>query len=81
MKRYLQEMEVAGIILLIVGVIIGHIAGSQYGAWPCGAGLLLAIMTMIYKAWHWKEYERENKRNIIIVLVTIVLLYIMILKL
>lgn len=80
MKRYLKELETAGIILLFIGVIIGHTAGSQYGAWPCGVGLLLAMAVMIYKAFHWKEYERENKRNIVIMIGTIILLYLMMLR-
>ena len=76
MKKYLNEMSTAGFILLFIGVIIGHTAGYQYGMWPCAIGLLLALVIVVYKALHWKEYERENKRNIIIMLGTIVLLYI-----
>lgn len=81
MKKYLKEISTAGILLLFIGVIIGHTAGPQYGAWPCGIGLALALLIVVYKACHWKEYEQENKRNIIIMLGTIVLLYLMMLKL
>lgn len=80
MKKYLNEISMAGILLLFIGVVIGHMLGMQYGAWPCGVGLLLAMMIIVYKACHWKEYERENKRNIAIMLCTIILLYLMMLR-
>lgn len=80
MKKYLGEISTAGIILLLIGVIIGHTAGTQYGAWPCAVGILLMLIIVVYKAFHWREYERENKRNIAIMLGTIILLYIMMLK-
>lgn len=78
MKKYLNEINTAGILLLFIGVIIGHTLGYQYGAWPCGVGLLLALIIVLYKAFHWKEYERENKRNIAIMLITILIMYLMI---
>ena len=78
MKKYLNEINTAGILLLFIGVIIGHTLGYQYGAWPCGAGLLLALIIVLYTAFHWKEYERENKRNIAIMLITILIMYLMI---
>lgn len=76
MKKYLNELSVSGIILLFIGVVIGHTAGYQYGVWPCAFGLLIGFILVVYKALHWKEYERENKRNIVIMLGTIVLLYV-----
>jgi len=74
MKKYLKEIEVAGILLLAIGLIIALFAGYNYGAWPCGFGLLLLLINLLYKAFHWKEYERENKQYIIIMLLAIVLL-------
>jgi len=76
MKKYIREMEVAGRILLGIGVVIAFTIGYNYGAWPCGVGLLLLLIPFLYKAFHWKEYERENKQYIVIIIICIVLLYI-----
>ena len=75
-KKYLKEIELAGMLLLAIGIIIAVAAGNRYGAWPCGAGLLVLLVPFLYKAFHWKEYERENKRYIVIMLFCIILLFI-----
>lgn len=75
MKKYLNEISTAGMLLLFIGVIIGHTVGMQYGAWPSGLGLLLALLVVLFKAFHWKEYERDNKRNIAIMLIAILVMY------
>ena len=81
MKKYLREIEVSGIILIVIGffmtIIIGSFGGgngADYGVWPCVTGMLLLMISYLYKAFHWNEYERENKQNIVIVLLTIALL-------
>ena len=76
MKKNLKEIETAGMLLLAVGVIIALVTGYNYGAWPCGIGLLLLLIPFFYKAFYWKEYEQENKRNIVIILFCIGLLFI-----
>mgnify|MGYP006988922054 CR=1 FL=1 len=76
MKKHLREIEIAGMLLLAVGVMIALTAGYSYGAWPCGCGLLILLIPFLYKAFHWKEYERENKQNIVIMLICILLLLI-----
>ena len=43
-------------------------------------GLLLLLVVFLYKAFHWKEYERENKQYIIIILIAIAILFIQMLK-
>ena len=35
----------------------------------------IEISTFLYKAFHWKEYERENKQYIMIILLTIAILF------
>jgi hypothetical protein len=80
MKKYLREIEIAGILLLAIGVIIALTAGYGYGAWPCGFGMLLLLVPFLYKAFHWKEYERENKQYIVIILICIVILFLQMLK-
>lgn len=74
MKRYLRELEVSGLILVIIGIICSWICGSSFGMWPCLTGLLLWLITFLYKAFHWKEYERENRQNIMILLLAIIIL-------
>jgi hypothetical protein len=75
-KKYLREIEIAGMALIGIGLLIAYTAGKNYGAWPCGAGMLVLLVPYLYKAFHWKEYERENKRYILIMLFCILLLFI-----
>jgi amino acid permease len=79
MRKYLKELEIAGMVLLGVGIIIAHIAGYNYGAWPCGAGMLILLIPYLFKAFHWKEYEQENRRNIWIIVIGILAIYIQLL--
>ena len=80
MKKYLREIEVAGMLLIAIGMIIAFTAGYNYGAWPCGCGMLLLLIPFLYKAFHWKEYERENKQYIVIILICIFLLLIQMMR-
>ena len=80
MKKYLREIDAAGIILLAIGVVLSLIAGSRYGMWPCIVGLLLWVIVVIYKAFHWTEYAAENKRNIIIMLIAIIFLFVQMMR-
>ena len=74
MKKYLREIEVSGLILVIIGIILSWIKGSNYGMCPCSLGLILWLITFLYKAFHWNKYERENRQNIIILMVAILIL-------
>ena len=76
MKKYLREIEIAGIILTIIGIVCALAWGTLFGGWLCGVGLLLMLVVFLYKAFHWKEYERENKQYIMIILLTIAILFI-----
>jgi Ca2+/Na+ antiporter len=76
MKKYLREIEFAGVILASTGIVNSLIWGSIYGGWICGIGILLMLIVFLYKAFHWNEYARENKQNIIILLVAIFILII-----
>jgi len=75
----LKELEVAGMVLIGIGLIIAYTAGKNYGAWPCGAGMLVLLIPYLFKAFHWKEYEQENRRNIWIILLCIIVIYLQIL--
>ena len=76
MKKYLREIEVAGCLLVIIGVILNLLLGTGYAVGPCTIGLLLWLICFIYRAFHWKEYERDNKQYIVIVLIAILILII-----
>ena len=83
MKKYLREIEVSGLILTFIGLIcvmictqFGVTSGANFAVWACGFGLLLLFSVVIYKAFHWKEYERDNKQYIVIMLIAIAYLFI-----
>lgn len=76
MKKYLREIEIAGIILAGIGIASALIWGANYGGWLCGVGLALMLVVFLYKAFHWKEYERENKQYIMIILLAIIILFV-----
>ena len=80
MKKYLREIELAGVILAIIGVVSSLVWGSIYGGWLCGIGIALFLLVFLYQAFHWKEYERENKQYIVIILLTIIILFIQMLR-
>ena len=81
MKKYLREIEIAGIILTIIGIVCALVWGALFGGWLCGVGLFLMLVVFIYEAFHWKEYERENKQYIVIILICIFLLLIQMMRL
>ena len=74
MKKYLREIEISGLVLVIIGIAFSWIWGANFGMWPCFMGLLLWLVTFLYKAFHWNEYARENRQNIVILLVAIIIL-------
>lgn len=80
MKKYLKEIEVAGLVLVVIGIVLACMYNSIIGGGFCGIGLLLWIVTVLYKAFHWNDYARENKQNISIILLTIFLLLIQLLR-
>ena len=83
MKKYLREIEVSAVILTAIGIICtvisiqhGNDSGTNFGVWTCGLGLVLIFSVILYKAFHWKEYERDNKQYIVIMLIAIAYLFI-----
>ena len=83
MKKYLKEIELSGVILTAIGIIctviclqMGNENAANFGLWACGLGLILLFSVIIYKAFHWKEYERDNKRYILCILFAIAYLII-----
>lgn len=76
MKKYLKEIETAGIILLFIGVILGHSVGMGLGAAFVAIGLVLWVITIIIKAMDWEKYRRDNILNIIIMLGAILAIFV-----
>ena len=76
MKKYLREIELSGLLLVIIGVVCSMVWGYNFGMWPCAMGLLLWLITFLYKAFNWKEYERDNKQNVGIILIATFILII-----
>ena len=62
MKKYLKEIEISGIILMLLGCFIKW----KWTVWLCGLGLILWLIPLVYKAFHWEEYKRDNIVNIVI---------------
>lgn len=79
MKKHLKTIEFAAMIMMLIGIIFSFAWDAKHAMWECGIGIALFLLTFIYKAFHWQEYAQENKRNLIIVCATIVILYITIL--
>ena len=67
-KKYLKEIELAGIILLFLGFVVGHLVSMPLGAMIVVVGLLIWLFSVVYKALRWKQYPRENMVNVYIML-------------
>ena len=74
MKKYLKEIELSSALLMIIGVVLYFTMGATLAAWTCAIGLILFFTSVIYKAFHWNEYEHDNKQYIAIMIVTIIIL-------
>ena len=75
MKKYLREIQMVGMVLMAVGVLIAIFTHNiDSGGWLCGAGMGFLLAAFLYMAFHWSEYERENKQNIRILILCIIVL-------
>ena len=74
MEKYLREIEVSGLVLVVAGIVFS-LFGVGLAEWFCGIGMLLWLVTFLYRAFHWNEYERENKQNISILLINVTGMY------
>lgn len=74
MKKYLREIEVSGLILVVIGIGCSLVWGTAFGMWPCAIGLLCWLITFLYKTFHWNEYARDNRQNIMILTIAILIL-------
>lgn len=70
----MREIEVSGIILMVIGVVMYRLLGLKAGYVACGIGIALWIAEVVYKAFNWQEYRRDNLQNIIMMMIIILLL-------
>ncbi len=69
----MDKIRNAGLFLLIISFVISTLWGSSHAFFPMIACVILLAIVVIYKALHWSEYEKDNKRNAWIVLALFVL--------
>ena len=74
MRKYLNQIKTAGIVLMIVGIVMYRLMGIASGVIACGIGIALWVFEVIYKAVNWNEYQKDNMQNNIQILIVIMLL-------
>lgn len=79
MKKYLRYMELAGVILMLIGCIGHRFLHWPWAIWLCVLGLILWLGQVVFKAFNWKAYNKENKQNLIMMVVSIIILWVLIL--
>ena len=62
MKKYLKEIEVSAVILMLIGVVLSWIKSYEVGMWPCGVGLFLFLIVFLYKTFHGKMTIQEAQQ-------------------
>ena len=75
MKRYLREIEISSVILMLIGCIGHRFLHMERAIRVCIVGLILWLLQVVYKAFNWKEYARDNKQNILMMLFVIAMLF------
>ena len=81
MKKYLREIEITSVILMLIGCIGHRFLHFSWAIWVCIIGLILFLIQVVYKAFNWKEYAKDNSQNIIMMIAVIIILFaIMLLK-
>jgi len=72
MKEYIKTIEKIGIVLLIISLAISTLWGSVHAFFPMILTVILLLIAEGYKAIHWNEYKKDNKRNMYILLAIVV---------
>ena len=80
MKKYIREIEFSGMIMMLIGCVCYRFLNLQWAIWVCIIGLALWVLQVVYKAFKWQEYQRENKQNILMMLFVIAMLFYLILR-
>ena len=83
MKKILTILNYVGDVLIGIAFIWSLIATGSLRAFKymptrycLGIGVLLLIPLTFYKMWHWNEYEKENKQNLIFITCLIVVMFV-----
>ena len=74
-KEHLNKIRNAGFFLLVVTFVISTLWGSAHAFFPMLLTVILLGIVVIFKALHWNEYEKDNKRNAWIALALFVLFF------
>ena len=74
-KEHLNKIRNAGFFLLEITFVISTLWGSSHAFFPMLFTVILLGIVVIYKALHWQEYEKDNKRNAWIALALFVLFF------
>ena len=74
-KEHLNKIRNAGFFLLAIPFVISTLWGSSHAFFPMLFTVILLGIVVIFKALHWQEYEKDNKRNAWIALALFVLLF------
>ena len=74
-KEHLNKIRNAGFFLLAITFVISTLCGSSHAFFPMLFTVILLGIVVIFKALHWQEYEKDNKRNAWIALALFVLLF------
>ena len=72
-KEHLNKIRNAGFFLLAITFVISTLWGSSHAFFPMLLTVILLGIVVIFKALHWQEYEKDNKRNAWIALALFVL--------
>lgn len=78
-RKYLGYIEYTGVILMLIGCIGHRFMHWSWAIWICIVGLILFLGQVIFKAFNWKTYNKENKQNLIMMVVSIIFLWVLIL--
>ena len=74
-KEHLNKIRNAGFFLLAITFVISTLWGSAHAFFPMLLTVILLGIVVIFKALHWQEYEKDNKRNAWIALALFVLFF------
>ena len=74
-KEHLNKIRNAGFFLLVTTFVISTLWGKVHAFFPMLFTVILLGIVVIYKALHWNEYEKDNKRNAWIALALFVLIF------
>ena len=73
-KKHLNKIRNVGFFLLVITFVIRTLWGATHAFFPMIFTAILLGIVVVFKALHWNEYEKDNKRNAWIALALFVLI-------